>query len=206
MKNRVTFFRALFFSVVGVIMLFSGNTLAQQRITDMTQTFFSGGYSTIVGQPGTVTQYQLPSNSQVYYHPTQLPALSGGLPFAFRYDGTSYSQGTTVYYNFGFITFNLFANYYYNVLNPSTQYPAIPATGYPNVIAAVTGLQVAYNSGASYPSTNNGGIYTLVSGTAPNRVWTIEWNKFGDYNVSSRGAVSYQIRLFETTNAIEIVF
>src|SRR4051812_2304534 len=47
------------------------------------------------------------------------------------------------------------------------------------------------------------GIFTLVTGTAPNRVFNIEWK--GGY-FSGGGTVDYEVRLFENSNNFEIIY
>ncbi|WP_333659491.1 fibronectin type III domain-containing protein, partial [Flavobacterium sp.] len=50
------------------------------------------------------------------------------------------------------------------------------------------------------------GISYLVSGTAPNRVLTIEWLNMEWNYASNTAVVSYQVKLYETTNVIEYVY
>jgi len=50
------------------------------------------------------------------------------------------------------------------------------------------------------------GISYLVSGTAPNRVLTIEWLDMEWNYASNTAVVSYQVKLYETTNVIEYVY
>ncbi|HEY6172235.1 MAG TPA: choice-of-anchor D domain-containing protein, partial [Candidatus Kapabacteria bacterium] len=205
MKNRITSFKVLFFGVVAALMLFSGVSFAQKNVQNMIVSSFSSTFTSIAGVAGTNTIYQLNGPSLVYYIEMQTgskPTIA--LPFSFQYDGTTYPAGTTLYIGFGMVSFNnLTSNYYYNVINGVSPYPA---GSYPNTIAPWTGLQVAYNSGASFPSTSNGGIYYTVTGVAPDRVLKIEWNKFGAYSASTYGATNYQVVLYEGTNTIEFLY
>ncbi|MCF6169547.1 MAG: cohesin domain-containing protein [Bacteroidales bacterium] len=50
------------------------------------------------------------------------------------------------------------------------------------------------------------GISYLTSGTAPNRVFTVEWNNVLTYNSVSTSRISFQLKLHETTNAIEFCY
>ena len=49
----------------------------------------------------------------------------------------------------------------------------------------------------------NQGIYTSTSGTAPNRIFNIEWT--GGY-FSGGGTADFEVRLYETTNQIDLVY
>jgi hypothetical protein len=49
----------------------------------------------------------------------------------------------------------------------------------------------------------SGGIYTLVEGTAPNRVLDIEWR--GAY-FSGGGTVDFEVRLHENTGTFEVIY
>ncbi|MBL7989452.1 MAG: choice-of-anchor D domain-containing protein, partial [Chlorobi bacterium] len=51
----------------------------------------------------------------------------------------------------------------------------------------------------------DGGVYYLLSGTSPNRVLTVEW-RVNQCCVSSAYQVKFQVRLYETSNAIEFVY
>lgn len=179
-----------------ILILVSISTSQAQRIDKYNVSTFTGGYSTIINQGGVVPIYQLPSSSTVYYQDIGIT-----MPINFKYDNTSYTAGSSVLYvAFGQVAFqNVNANYQ-NIIRSSV------ASSYPNAICPLTGLQVVYNSGANYPSTNNGGVYYLVTGSSPNRVMTIEWNKMGDYPSSSVGTQSYQLKLYESNNEIEFIY
>ena len=53
-----------------------------------------------------------------------------------------------------------------------------------------------------------GKIFTKVEGTTPNRVFTIQWEGYNDYNTAVTGSnyLSFQLKLSETSNKIEIVY
>jgi hypothetical protein len=42
-----------------------------------------------------------------------------------------------------------------------------------------------------------------VDGTAPNRVVTLEWYQFGHFSHAAGQEVTFQVRLFETSNVVE---
>ncbi len=56
-----------------------------------------------------------------------------------------------------------------------------------------------------------GSLYTdrisyLTSGTAPNRILTIQWTDFGFYPGPDSSHVTFQIKLYETTNIVQFVY
>ena len=53
-----------------------------------------------------------------------------------------------------------------------------------------------------------GKIFTRTEGTAPNRVFVIEWKGFNDYGsgISDSNFMSFQLRLAETSNTVSIVY
>lgn len=57
--------------------------------------------------------------------------------------------------------------------------------------------------GGSDPLGNS--IRTLLSGTAPNRVFTIEWNDMAVY-LNTTPSLTYQVKLYETTGVIEFLY
>ncbi len=75
----------------------------------------------------------------------------------------------------------------------------------------VTDMTISANATSSGNTdvTTTGQISYLTSGTAPNRVFTIQWRKAGRYNLTSAGYNDYfnaQVKLYETTNIIEVVY
>jgi Ca2+-binding RTX toxin-like protein len=48
-----------------------------------------------------------------------------------------------------------------------------------------------------------GAVYTGISGSAPNRVFTVWWRDVGHNDISAANRVSFQAQLFERTNRIE---
>ena len=60
----------------------------------------------------------------------------------------------------------------------------------------------------SVGATTGGGIYTAVSGVAPNRIFDIEWRmtNYRDNAVATAPTVIFTARLYETTNLVEVVY
>src|SRR5690554_4235160 len=54
----------------------------------------------------------------------------------------------------------------------------------------------------------SGKVFTKTEGTAPNRVFVIEWSGYNDWSsvVTGSNFMSFQLRLEETSNAISIVY
>ncbi|MEI8136874.1 MAG: GEVED domain-containing protein, partial [Bacteroidota bacterium] len=90
----------------------------------------------------------------------------------------------------------------------------ISGTGIP-LNASVTAIS-AGNMTISAPATSAGtSIYSKgyvsyqVSGVTPNKVFTIQWRRFGRWSNSSTGLDDYlntQIKLYETSNIIEVIY
>jgi len=174
MKNLFSQLR-VFALVVAALVLINDSSIGQ-RITTATLTSFSGGYSTINGQGGTVTLVSF--GGSVYYTTATL-----SLPFNFRYDDVAYTAGTTVYMRQGHICLNSGGS-------PDPNYQSyVGNASYPNIIAPLMGLQVSAPDGSSR-------WFYQTSGTAPNRVITFEWYKWGDYPSQSLGSTSYQLKLY----------
>ncbi len=60
----------------------------------------------------------------------------------------------------------------------------------------------------SLGATTGGGIYTAVSGIAPNRIFDIEWRmtRYRANAVATDPSINFTVRLYETTNLIEVVY
>jgi hypothetical protein len=183
--NKIHFLRKdlaalLLFAAV----LFTAYTVSAQRINTMTVTTFSGNYIPLIIDPTASTLANI--GGSVYYGTYTMP-----LPFAFSYDNVTYLAGTTIYVRWGHINFG-------NPLDPNYQ-NYVGSSSYPNTISPFMGLQVSSPDGTTR-------IMYKVSGAAPNRIFTIEWYRFGDYPSQASGNVSYQLKLYEGTNQIEFIY
>jgi len=49
------------------------------------------------------------------------------------------------------------------------------------------------------------GIFYKMTGTAPNRMLTVEWENFDKWN-SSTGSINFQVKIYETTGKIEFLY
>ena len=136
----------------------------------------------------------------------RLPA--GTIPFMFDFNGRSY-DGFYVATN-GFITFGAVPPFGRRDINPvtsgywDTDHPlsATDGTGYEGAIAAVG----AFLNGRVTPvAANKGEVRYQTLGAAPNRVFVLQWKNayvFGD----GGGSLNFQIRLTETSNAVELAY
>ena len=115
--------------------------------------------------------------------------VSGALPIGFTF--TFYCNAYTNFYisSNGFITFNA------GMSSGCCSGGFLPTAGYnpANLVASLwTDL---------YPP-GGGSITYSTSGTAPNRVLTVSWTNIPYYYIT--GSTTHQIKLFETSNNIEI--
>ena len=114
---------------------------------------------------------------------TSYPGLPIG--FTFTYDGTAYTQ------------FSVNANGFMAMgATISSSYSPI-SSGTSNNIVAAFGRDLQGNAG--------GLISYVTTGTAPNRVLTVEWKDYRAY-AASGASYNFQIKLSETTNKVEIVY
>lgn len=115
------------------------------------------------------------------------------IPFSFKMNGKDYTS-CRVNYN-GYITFGatLPANNLYTPISNNTTYEV-----------AVSALGMDLYSGSVGSSNAGRSISYSTIGTAPNRVFVVQWKNVLRYNVS--GDWNFQIRLSESDNSINIVY
>jgi hypothetical protein len=131
----------------------------------------------------------------------------------------SYLYGTAANADDGYAAINIGFNFVYNGVTYTVVRPC--ANGFASLGAVLTGSTDTWTNdltgglGTGRPilsplwddMDNSGGNTTyLLSGTAPNRVLTIQWfNSKWQYS-GLTGAISFQLKLYETTNVIEFVY
>jgi uncharacterized repeat protein (TIGR01451 family) len=108
------------------------------------------------------------------------------LDFSFTYDGAVYTS-FGIQCN-GFIAMGAL---------PSSSYTPISSGATNNVIVAIGEDQQT--------NLTDSGIRYETLGTAPNRVLVVQWKNFRHYNVTGE-IYNYQIRLYETSNLVEVVY
>ncbi len=151
----------------------------------------------------------LPSDDIQNYSLTTTPAamtpISGGsagpagdnthsdvnIGFNFEYAGTNYTQ-LRINTN-GWVSLNLSGTDANSPVNDRLFFAADP----------VTALAPWWDNLLADGSSN---VSYLTSGTAPNRVMTVEWNNVLAYNAGASARISFQVKLYEGTNAIEFCY
>ena len=110
------------------------------------------------------------------------------LPFSVTFFGTAYTS-VKVSSN-GNAHFGTASNAYSNV--------AIPNTGLPNAMIAPFWDDLYLPGG--------GAVYTGTSGTAPNRVFTIEWRNIEHYSTTGTNGATFEIQIDESSTAKNAVW
>ncbi|HET9136804.1 MAG TPA: choice-of-anchor D domain-containing protein, partial [Candidatus Kapabacteria bacterium] len=198
MKNLSSSFRVLALAI-SILFVCSGISHAI-RVDKMVYKPLTDKFTEIYGQGGSLFNYGSISY-QAYYTSNETNCYIN-LPFAFNFDDVNYNAGSTLYAHVGSINFAYWstvgnAGYYYPIIQPSLV--GYQASYFPSAIAVFSGLQ-AGNS--SYTS----GIYYMTTGSAPNRVLTIEWYAMTNYYAGELGNCSYEIKLYETSNIIDLLY
>ncbi len=104
--------------------------------------------------------------------------------FSFTYNGTAYTQ-VSIQTN-GFVAMGS---------SVTSNYSAISATSPNNLVAALSG---------DLQSKADGEIMSLMEGSAPNRVFTVQWKNYKHYGGPQ--TYNFQIKLYETSNKVEFVY
>ncbi|MGC4103494.1 GEVED domain-containing protein [Ferruginibacter sp.] len=131
----------------------------------------------------------------------------------------SYLYGTAANSDDGYAAVNIGFNFVYNGVTYTVIRPC--ANGFATFGAVLTGSTDTWTNdlsgglGTGRPilaplwddmDNSSGNTTYLLSGTSPNRVLTVQWyNSKWQYSGLS-GAISFQIKLYETTNVIEFVY
>ena len=148
-------------------------------VTGYVFTQSSGTFTTINGVTGEVVLGTGNMDDNTY----------GSLPigFTFNYSGTNYT------------TFGAASNG--SMLMGSG---SVPCCQYSGPLGDVTDNQISPFGYDLYSNVSGRHSY-VVTGTAPNRVLTVEWGNFGFY-YGPDGLLNFQIKLYESTNIIQFVY
>ncbi len=111
--------------------------------------------------------------------------------FTFNYAGTDYTQ-VRINTN-GWLSMNLSGEDLTSNANIWLFDPVVPVTA---LAPWWDDLKADGSSGISY----------LTSGTAPNRVFTVEWNDVLSYSSGATARLNFQVKLYETTNVVEFCY
>lgn len=151
----------------------------------------SGTYTPLSGGTAVVLTYNGSAN---YDDGIATPANAVPIGFTFNYNGTNYTSIRPCANGFASFSTTALAN---NTDTWTNNLTSGPAANQRPILAPLWD---------DHDMVANGSVTYQLSGTAPNRVLTIEWaNVRWEYNALS-GVISFQIKLYETTNVIEFVY
>lgn len=168
-----------------------------------TQTAKSTFLSNYAYQFGTTTPTDMTSDTNLVMDGSGTLNLDDGyspirdIGFTFKLDGTSYSQfragvnGMLGFGNSGAVSIN---STFSNNLGSTTSNPVVTAWW--------DDQHMTLNAASTFTSR----ISYLVTGTAPNRVLTVQWRVGAYPSGTSTIPYEYQVRLFEGTDVIEFVY
>lgn len=178
---RTTSVTSRLLAVVLLITFMSAQAFSQGRVNRYTSSTFTASYSSIIGQAGTSSGNCSNQDDGSY--------IGNILPFNFNFDSTVYSSGQTM---------SICSN----------GYLAFGSNGGPccsdwvgSTTATSSILFMSYDMYLYSGPT----VYWQTSGSAPNRVFTVEWPNFE----RCCGGATYcnvQVKLYETTNVIEMIY
>jgi len=149
----------------------------------------TGTYTPLVGGTTVVLTYNGAANND---DGITTPANAVPIGFTFNYNGIDYTLIKPCANGFASFSTTALAN---NTDDWSNNLNAGPAANQRPLIAPLWDDM----------DMGGGSVTYALSGVAPNRVLTIQWaNCKWDYNASA--AISFQLKLYETTNVIEFVY
>ena len=197
MKHRFTFKK----QPIIIIMLLISSFIANAQVSVYNFTQSTGTYTAITGggviATATGTTGAASLDDVIYNIP------DGTIPFNFNYDNNNYT-GCKVSSN-GFITFG-------------TTFPAASGTttGYTPISATTAYMGAASPLGRNLNAyfftgvpSQTGEIRYQTLGSTPNRTFVVQWKNFKTFNTSGTTfgpVLNFQVRLSETSNAIEFVY
>ncbi len=188
---------------IAILLIISVNTYAQSCANYVVTRDTAVSYSSIAGTGSSLfTWRNTTSNQNDDNRSYQAP-----IGFDFWYLGVRYTQFSSDLN--GFIDFSsstsdgnsaimsapyAYAGNYMNVFSTANASMLALAPMYDDIWTAGSGTAAIANS-----------IVYKTTGTAPNRILTVEWINFDKYG-SSSGSINFQIKLYETSGIIEFVY
>lgn len=173
--------KCIFLAAACVFFFFGGKA---QNADQYSFAAVAGTYTSIVGQTGVGLIPTIHGDDQV---------SNGNVPFQFSFDycGHSYT-GFRVCSN-GWVSFN------------STMALTTPANSLTNMAQLKPVLMPLWDNLTGVPALSASALF-ITTGTAPNRIFTYECNNWGWNNNATSSVISFQIKLYETTNVIEFIY
>lgn len=175
--------------LIFIVLIKFNNTWSQSIANYTPSRSTSISYSTILGTGTAISSWLNASNDDA-----RSSAISIG--FDFWYMGTKYTS-LSVSTN-GFIDFS----------SSAATGTGTGAFGYQNTTFYTTGstnlcLAALYDDLSVTSRTSNTSIAYSISGSAPNRVFTVEWQAT---QTGGTGSYNFQVKLYETSNLIEYLY
>jgi hypothetical protein len=166
-----------------VVFLFPANLTSQQEINNYTVTKGTSTFSNLVGSTTIIGK-----SSDDVLSSTQ------SIGFTFTFEGNNYTNFKAS--SNGWITFNTSAS-----TSLASNANSLATSAYRPLLGPLWDDLECSNSNSDSPYTSY-----LVSGSAPNRTLTVQWFKSRWYWNSGNDRVSFQVKLYETTNVIEYYY
>jgi hypothetical protein len=169
----------IFQTVLGFVLVaaLGASAIAQiGRVNNYSTSTFTASWSTIYGNGGAAITGAIDDGY----------GTTATIPFAFNFDSTAYAANTTMYISG----------------NGSVGWSATACCDYNDEVGdANIPNAVCLFACDLYTTT---GIYYMTTGSAPSRVYTVEYVNWGPYGRSYNQ--NMQVKLYETTNVIEVIF
>jgi hypothetical protein len=186
--NKSVTMRKIFTLIICFVLLFTSNAQPPNYAFQAE----SGTYTSLVGGIPVVLTYG--TSAVPYDDGITTPANAVPIGFTFNYNGSNYTLIKPCA--------NGWASFSTTALTNNTD------TWTNNLVSGPAANQRPFIAPLwdDHDMVANGRVLYQLSGTAPNRVLTIEWNNAEwDFN-STVGVMSFQVKLYETTNVIEFIY
>ncbi len=197
--NRTLYLNSTKLFVLFLFAIFSGELQAQVSAYNFTQT--TATYTAITG--GTVVATATGTTGAASLDDVIYDLPAGTIPFTFLFDNVGYT-GCKISTN-GFITFGTTAP---AASGTTTGYVPLSATTAYSGAASALGRNLNAYFFTGVPA-QTGEIRYQTLGTTPNRTFVIQFKNFKTFNTSGATfgpVLNFQIRLSETSNAINFVY
>lgn len=187
--------------LIWILLLLSSSSLLHAQVSVYNFTQLTGTYTEITG--GTVIATATGTSGAASLDDVIYTIADGTIPFSFNYDNNNYT-GCKVSTN-GFITFGSTLP---AASGTTTGYTPLSATTAYMGAASPMGRNLNAYFFTGVPS-QTGEIRYQTLGASPNRTFVVQWKNFKTFNTSGTTygpVLNFQVRLKETTNAIEFVY